>query len=113
MKICPICKIKVTDKKAAIYCLECRILVRTIQKRIGLNLSYAIKKGNILKAEGQLCVDCGNPAVCYDHRDYGKPLQVDPVCKKCNHHRGPAIGFGWRGDRAYMLRQAKLENAET
>jgi hypothetical protein len=37
------------------------------------------------------CVDCGNPAECYDHRDYTRPLKVEPVCKACNNRRGP----GW------------------
>ena len=26
----------------------------------------------------------------YDHRDYSKPLEVDPVCRRCNQMRGPA-----------------------
>jgi len=37
------------------------------------------------------CVDCGNPASVYDHRDYLKPLEVDPVCRVCNSKRGPAM----------------------
>lgn len=36
------------------------------------------------------CADCGNPAEQYDHRDYTKPLAVDPVCRSCNVRRGPA-----------------------
>lgn len=28
----------------------------------------------------------------YDHRDYTKPLSVEPVCRSCNKLRGPAIG---------------------
>ena len=37
------------------------------------------------------CVDCGAPAIHYDHRDYSKPLDVEPVCQSCNISRGPAI----------------------
>lgn len=38
------------------------------------------------------CVDCGkNPAIEYDHRDYTRPLEVDPVCQSCNQLRGMAI----------------------
>jgi hypothetical protein len=37
------------------------------------------------------CVDCGAQARDYDHRDYNKPLEVDPVCRRCNLRRGPAI----------------------
>lgn len=35
------------------------------------------------------CVDCGIGAQCYDHRDYTKPLEVEPVCIRCNRLRGP------------------------
>jgi hypothetical protein len=37
------------------------------------------------------CVDCGEPAIEYDHRDYGRPLDVQPVCRRCNKKRGTAI----------------------
>lgn len=35
------------------------------------------------------CVDCGEPAAVYDHRDYYKPMEVEPVCHRCNSRRGP------------------------
>jgi hypothetical protein len=39
-----------------------------------------------------ICVDCKRkPAAMYDHRDYAKPLAVDPVCHYCNVRRGPAL----------------------
>jgi hypothetical protein len=45
-----------------------------------------------LKEINVLCVDCkGKRAVHYEHRDYGKPLEVDPVCQGCNLRRGPAL----------------------
>ena len=47
--------------------------------------------GLIPPLTGRLCVDCGAPATRYDHRDYGKPLDVEPVCHGCNIRRGPAI----------------------
>jgi hypothetical protein len=41
-----------------------------------------------------MCVDCGKyPASCYDHRDYTKPLDVDPVCGSCNKLRGPGYPY--------------------
>lgn len=50
----------------------------------------AIKRGELPKLDGTIkCTDCPNPAKCYDHRDYGKPLKVDPVCKMCDAIRGP------------------------
>jgi len=36
------------------------------------------------------CTDCGEAAIGYDHRDYSKPLEVEPVCRRCNSARGPA-----------------------
>lgn len=39
-------------------------------------------------AAATICVDCGNRATCYEHRDYAKPLDVDPVCHGCNMRRG-------------------------
>lgn len=43
------------------------------------------------------CVDCGNGATEYEHRDYNKPLAVEPVCRTCNHRRGSAIPKRWKG----------------
>jgi len=37
------------------------------------------------------CEDCGRDAECYDHRDYNKPLDVEPVCRQCNSIRGAGI----------------------
>lgn len=51
----------------------------------------AILNGELLPIlEYTLCVDCSKPAACYDHRDYNKPLEVEPVCTSCNGLRGPA-----------------------
>lgn len=50
-----------------------------------------VKSGKIVRAAGLVCVDCGGTATCYDHRDYRKPLQVEPVCFGCNRSRGVAI----------------------
>ena len=36
------------------------------------------------------CTDCGGTAEQYDHRDYSRPLDVEPVCRRCNHRRGKA-----------------------
>lgn len=36
------------------------------------------------------CVDCSEIASVYDHRDYSKPLDVVPVCRRCNSLRGAA-----------------------
>jgi len=51
----------------------------------------AIKSGALKHPTQFKCSDCGNKAVEYDHRDYNRPLEVDPVCRSCNLRRGPAI----------------------
>lgn len=50
----------------------------------------AVRKGLIPSPKGQRCTDCAKPAVEYDHRDYGRPLDVQAVCRSCNLKRGPA-----------------------
>lgn len=53
-------------------------------------ISALVRSGAIKKASSYQCVDCGDKAAEYDHRDYSKPLEVEPVCRKCNCRRGPA-----------------------
>jgi len=53
---------------------------------------YAVQRGDLSKLDGTIkCVDCGQEAKHYDHRDYLKPLEVDPVCRGCNIRRGPGL----------------------
>lgn len=61
--------------------------------------SRAVRLVNQAKKDGLLpdlstgeyaCVDCGLPAFYYEHRDYTRPLDVEPVCPKCNSKRGPS-----------------------
>jgi hypothetical protein len=52
----------------------------------------AVRNGDLPKLDGSiLCADCSNPATEYDHRDYKRPLEVDPVCRACNAARGPGL----------------------
>jgi hypothetical protein len=51
----------------------------------------AVIKGVLpdLKKQEVMCIDCKvRRATVYDHRDYTKPLEVDPVCASCNILRG-------------------------
>lgn len=58
-------------------------------------VAKAVRKGLLPKLDGTIkCVDCGKPAHNYEHRDYAKPLDVSPVCRSCNHKRGPAKNKG-------------------
>lgn len=54
-------------------------------------VAAAVYCGSIPKLSGLSCVDCGSQAHEYDHRDYSKPLDVDPVCRSCNRQRGHAL----------------------
>lgn len=45
--------------------------------------------GTILKASLLKCVACGEQAEEYDHRDYKKSKEVEPLCKRCHTKRTP------------------------
>lgn len=63
----------------------------------------AVKDGLLPVLDGSIpCKDCGKPACDYDHREYAKPLEVDPVCRSCNALRGPALEH-----RAIVIRLPK------
>jgi hypothetical protein len=51
----------------------------------------AVKKGELPKQNTLKCTDCGKQARDYDHRDYTKPLDVEPVCRSCNQLRSYAM----------------------
>lgn len=55
-------------------------------------VSRAVRAGLLadLKKVGLPCTDCYRLADRYDHRDYTRPLEVAPVCHRCNAKRGPA-----------------------
>lgn len=67
---------------------------RNIQQWACNQVKMAIERGEIPALNGSAgfiaCADCGERAEQYDHRDYEKPLDVQPVCRKCNLRRGPA-----------------------
>ena len=52
-------------------------------------VAAAIRNWELRPAHNFPCTDCGGPAREYDHRDYAKPLEVEPVCHRCNIRRGP------------------------
>ena len=51
-------------------------------------VSKQIRAKKLIPANKKRCMDCGKKATAYDHRDYSKPLKVDPVCGACNNKRG-------------------------
>jgi hypothetical protein len=69
--------------------------------RASAAVAKAVRSGEIPHFSKFKCIDCGEPAECYDHRDYRKPLTVDPVCKGCNNRRGPGLPLPEREDGAH------------
>ena len=94
------------------YCsLKCANEAVSISARAGSAVKKAIRKGDIAKITSDVrCVDCGDAAKVYDHRDYSKPLDVDPVCRSCNIKRGPANIFRL-GQPRYMRDGSRFANA--
>ena len=86
-------------KWASPYCLVHGVMVLKVQIAIRNEIAKAIRRGVIPNAKTLICVDCGGAAFDYDHRDYTKPLAVDPVCRRCNQMRGPALVFPFEIER--------------
>jgi hypothetical protein len=77
---------EMTDAEHAAY-----VQWRMEQSKAIAAVQHAKYMGRLPYLTGAInCVDCADPASKYDHRDYGRPLDVEPVCQKCNHKRGPA-----------------------
>lgn len=70
--------------------------------RAGRQAQRSIARGALPRLDGSIpCRDCGQPATMYDHRTYARPLEVDPVCRTCNRHRGEAQDAAPRAEREY------------
>ena len=72
-------------------CWSCDVVVGKFRSQFGRYLKKAISSGEMQPATAHICVDCGAPAVDWDHRDYRNIADVEPVCRSCNQQRGPAI----------------------
>ena len=53
-------------------------------------VANAVRRGTLMPARSYYCTDCPREAEQFDHRDYTRPLDVDPVCRSCNVMRGHA-----------------------
>ena len=92
---CRICGELTLTHPSAHYCTPCSCNLRGLHKNIGIKVKAAIKRGVLADPKTLRCADCQGKAIEYDHRDYGKPLEVDPVCRPCNWKRGPPHSFGY------------------
>jgi hypothetical protein len=90
---CYVCKqTKLISKRrgSKFTCVECAEPLRQQRRAARCILTMAIKAGFIRSHHGQQCVDCGAPAIGLEHREYSRPLDVEPICNSCNFRRGPA-----------------------
>lgn len=99
-------------------CTDCRAKSKHTPRRHGTGkdeamgeVMLAIQAGDLPPATQCACADCGCNAVEYEHRDYGRPLDVVPICRSCNLRRGPALPLAGsiaftvkRGGVPYRLR---------
>ena len=90
---CLICGHGLNRRPQASYCLKCGPLANRSNGagRARGAVNRAVKSGKLPPVRTLQCVDCGAPARDYDHRDYNRPLDVQPVCRSCNLMRGPAL----------------------
>jgi DNA-directed RNA polymerase subunit RPC12/RpoP len=79
--------------KQTLRCPDCSEQVIAARKKAMYAVERATARGELPYPQRTTCVDCGARAEHYDHRDYRKPLDVQPVCRSCNFNRGPAV---WR-----------------
>lgn len=70
----------------------------------------AILAGILRRPALYLCTYCDNVAVIYDHRNYNVPLEVDPVCRPCNHKLGQA---SWQPISAAPPRNTLIEQSKS
>lgn len=92
MKTCLCCGNNLRTTKGAVkYCLKCYFSRANGHQSAIAAVCKAVRKGMLPRASSRVCVDCGAQAAVYDHRDYALPLVVEPVCRRCNFMRGPAI----------------------
>ena len=92
--LCIFCNLEIKNRDSrAKICWSCVRTNRTKNGQVAaINaVSKAVRLGVLPPVKSLVCVDCSKPAQCYDHRDYNKPLDVVPVCRKCNIRRGSAI----------------------
>lgn len=77
-------------------CESCMLAHRKDGLRASAEVTKAINCGDLLRAREHACADCGEQARDWEHRDYLRPLDVQPTCKSCNLRRGVAFDSVYR-----------------
>lgn len=81
-------------QRACVNCAQVKGIYRkygTGQNAAHSLVAKEIKAGRLPSPKTLPCADCGKPAHGYEHRDYNRPLDVEPICRACNTRRGSAI----------------------
>jgi hypothetical protein len=88
---CAACNEVFTGHYARRICDKCRPGAYRLCQQANSKVQQAIKSGKMEDPwEANLqCADCGGRASLWEHRDYAKPFDVEPVCYRCNIKRGP------------------------
>lgn len=89
------------------YCNTCQPIAWVERGKAQFKVAAAIRRGTLAHPSKFDCVDCGAKACVYDHRRYSAPLDVVPVCKRCNNRRGPAE-WGTSPPTPFFLEPAPL-----
>lgn len=92
VRYCHMCGTPWHERRSGTDCYPCHEAeLRAVSWRAQRAVKKAVAAGRLPALDGRVrCVDCGKPARVYDHREYAKPLDVQPVCSGCNVRRGPA-----------------------
>ena len=89
---CRVCNSAIIDRyHSAKLCFACADHRKNGGYKAHTQVKKAIKNGLLKPVKELKCLDCGCKAEIYDHKDYNKPLEVEPVCRSCNRKRGSAI----------------------
>ena len=92
ISFCRVCNDEIKDRHhLAKLCFSCSDPTKNGGHKAHRQVKKAIKDGIIPPVKELNCLDCGCKAQIYDHKDYNKPLEVEPVCRSCNRKRGSAI----------------------
>lgn len=90
---CAECKTEFVGSNQAQLCWSCNREVCRLRVAMTALATRAVAKeirlGNLEHPSQLKCIDCGVQAEQYDHRDYTKHLEIQPVCTRCNIRRGP------------------------
>ena len=65
-------------------CCFCKEARKPFTDRARRLVASAISRGDLPWIDLLRCVDCGARAERYEHHDYNRPLDVEPVCHRCN-----------------------------